>query len=252
MKIGIPKEYRIDGMPGRDRDALAAGPNGFGMPARRWSRSRSRTPYALPAYYIVAPAEASSNLARYDGVRYGLRVPARDIIDMYEKHAGGRLRHGSASPHDDRHLCSLRRLLRRLLSARPEDSHLDQARFRERFRKRHQCPSSRRPRRVLPSGSVKKARRRSGRDVSQRRFHRHGEHGRPARDFRASRGVDARGTAAGTAIDRQRVRRRDPDSPPAVSSKMQPADFRRHSGGKLLPVQRPAPAALSGGESATS
>ena len=43
------------------------------------------TKYALPAYYIVAPAEASSNLARYDGVRYGLRVPGRDIIDMYEQ-----------------------------------------------------------------------------------------------------------------------------------------------------------------------
>jgi aspartyl-tRNA(Asn)/glutamyl-tRNA(Gln) amidotransferase subunit A len=42
------------------------------------------TKYALPAYYIVAPAEASSNLARYDGVRYGLRVPGRDVIDMYE------------------------------------------------------------------------------------------------------------------------------------------------------------------------
>ncbi len=43
------------------------------------------TKYALPAYYIVAPAEASSNHARYDGVRYGLRVPGRDIADMYER-----------------------------------------------------------------------------------------------------------------------------------------------------------------------
>ncbi len=43
------------------------------------------TKYALAAYYIVAPAEASSNLARYDGVRYGLRVPGRDIADMYER-----------------------------------------------------------------------------------------------------------------------------------------------------------------------
>jgi len=46
--------------------------------------SLPHTKYALPAYYIVNPAEASSNLARYDGVRYGLRVPGRDIIDMYE------------------------------------------------------------------------------------------------------------------------------------------------------------------------
>jgi aspartyl-tRNA(Asn)/glutamyl-tRNA(Gln) amidotransferase subunit A len=47
--------------------------------------SLPHTKTALPAYYIVAPAEASSNLARYDGVRYGLRVPGKDIADMYEK-----------------------------------------------------------------------------------------------------------------------------------------------------------------------
>jgi aspartyl-tRNA(Asn)/glutamyl-tRNA(Gln) amidotransferase subunit A len=47
--------------------------------------SLPHTRYALPAYYIVAPAEASSNLARYDGVRYGLRVPGKDIVDMYER-----------------------------------------------------------------------------------------------------------------------------------------------------------------------
>jgi aspartyl-tRNA(Asn)/glutamyl-tRNA(Gln) amidotransferase subunit A len=86
MKIGIPKEYRLDGMAA-EIDALwqrgaqwlqAAG-------AEVVEVSLPHTKYALPAYYIVAPAEASSNLARYDGVRYGLRVPGRDIIDMYQK-----------------------------------------------------------------------------------------------------------------------------------------------------------------------
>jgi len=86
MKIGIPKEYRVDGMSA-EIDALwtkgadmlrAAG-------AEIVEISLPHTKYALPAYYIVAPAEASSNLARYDGVRYGVRVPGKDITDMYEK-----------------------------------------------------------------------------------------------------------------------------------------------------------------------
>ena len=86
MRIGIPREYRIDGMPA-EIDALW-------QKGIAWLRdagaeivdiSLPHTQYALPAYYIVAPAEASSNLARYDGVRYGLRVPGRDIVDMYEQ-----------------------------------------------------------------------------------------------------------------------------------------------------------------------
>ena len=85
MKIGIPKEYRIDG--------LAAEIERLWDQGRQWLEaagaevvevSLPHTKYALPAYYIVAPAEASSNLARYDGVRYGLRVPAREIADMYQ------------------------------------------------------------------------------------------------------------------------------------------------------------------------
>ncbi len=86
MKIGIPREYRLDGMP---EEIEALWKQGID-----WMRdagaeivdiSLPHTKYALPAYYIVAPAEASSNLARYDGVRYGLRVPGKDIADMYEQ-----------------------------------------------------------------------------------------------------------------------------------------------------------------------
>jgi aspartyl-tRNA(Asn)/glutamyl-tRNA(Gln) amidotransferase subunit A len=85
LKVGIPKEYRMDGMP---EEIEALWNRGI-----KWMKdagteivdiSLPHTKYALPAYYIVAPAEASSNLARYDGVRYGLRVPGEDVIDMYE------------------------------------------------------------------------------------------------------------------------------------------------------------------------
>ncbi|MEO0544216.1 MAG: Asp-tRNA(Asn)/Glu-tRNA(Gln) amidotransferase subunit GatA [Pseudomonadota bacterium] len=86
MKIGIPAEYRLDGMPG-EIDALwekgIAWLKDAG--AEIVNISLPHTKYALPAYYIVAPAEASSNLARYDGVKYGLRVSGDDITDMYEK-----------------------------------------------------------------------------------------------------------------------------------------------------------------------
>jgi aspartyl-tRNA(Asn)/glutamyl-tRNA(Gln) amidotransferase subunit A len=86
MRIGIPKEYRIDGM--------AAEIEALWEQGRAWLTaagaemvevSLPHTKYALPAYYIVNPAEASSNLARYDGVRYGLRVSGEDVLKMYER-----------------------------------------------------------------------------------------------------------------------------------------------------------------------
>ena len=83
--IGIPREYRMDGLPVEIQalwDQGVAWLKDAG--AMIVEISLPHTKYALAAYYIVAPAEASSNLARYDGVRYGLRVPARDIADMYE------------------------------------------------------------------------------------------------------------------------------------------------------------------------
>lgn len=86
MKIGIPKEYRIEGMPEEIEKLWAQGVQWLkDAGAEVVEISLPHTKYALPAYYIVAPAEASSNLARYDGVRYGLRVDGKDIADMYEK-----------------------------------------------------------------------------------------------------------------------------------------------------------------------
>ena len=84
-KIGIPKEYRIDGMPAEIEALWQKGIDWLrAAGAEIVDISLPYTKTALPAYYIVAPAEASSNLARYDGVRYGLRMPGKDISSMYE------------------------------------------------------------------------------------------------------------------------------------------------------------------------
>jgi aspartyl-tRNA(Asn)/glutamyl-tRNA(Gln) amidotransferase subunit A len=85
MTIGIPKEYRLDGMPAEIETLWQQGIAWLkDAGATIVDVSLPHTKYALPAYYIVAPAEASSNLARYDGVRYGLREEGRDVIAMYE------------------------------------------------------------------------------------------------------------------------------------------------------------------------
>ena len=85
-KIGIPKEYRVEGMPKEIEDLWQKGINIIKEAgAEIVNISLPNTKYALPAYYIVAPAEASSNLARYDGVKYGFRSKGENLIDMYEK-----------------------------------------------------------------------------------------------------------------------------------------------------------------------
>jgi len=85
-KIGIPKEYRVDYMPDEIEQLWK---NGISYAkdcgAEIIDISLPHTNYALPTYYIVAPAEASSNLARYDGVKYGFRSPGQNLIEMYEK-----------------------------------------------------------------------------------------------------------------------------------------------------------------------
>ena len=86
LKIGIPKEYRVEGMPDEIEKLWQKGIEyAKGCGAEIIDISLPHTNYALPTYYIVAPAEASSNLARYDGVKYGFRSSGENLIDMYEK-----------------------------------------------------------------------------------------------------------------------------------------------------------------------
>src|SRR6187397_923242 len=85
LTIGIPKEYRVRGMAAEIEALWQQGVAWLkDAGAKIKEMSLPHTKYALPSYYIVAPAEASSNLARYDGVRYGLRVPGRSIGELYE------------------------------------------------------------------------------------------------------------------------------------------------------------------------
>ena len=86
MNVGIPKEYRVEGMPSDIEKLWKQGIEYIkNSGANIVDITLPHTNYALPTYYIVAPAEASSNLARYDGVKYGLRTDGNNLIDMYEK-----------------------------------------------------------------------------------------------------------------------------------------------------------------------
>ncbi|MCC5983911.1 MAG: Asp-tRNA(Asn)/Glu-tRNA(Gln) amidotransferase subunit GatA [Rhodobacteraceae bacterium] len=89
QRIGIPREYRMDGMPAEIERLWADGADMLrDAGAEIVDISLPHTKYALPAYYVIAPAEASSNLARYDGVRYGHRAKLAQgdgITEMYEK-----------------------------------------------------------------------------------------------------------------------------------------------------------------------
>ena len=86
LRIGVPREYRLDGMPAEIAalwDQGVAWLKDAGCEVREVSLPHTR--YALPAYYIVAPAEASSNLARYDGMRFGLRAGTGSLTEVYEQ-----------------------------------------------------------------------------------------------------------------------------------------------------------------------
>ena len=86
LRIGVPREYRAPGMPAEIEALWERGVEWLrDAGAEPIEISLPMTKYALPAYYIIAPAEASSNLARYDGVRFGLRVPGDTLDEMYER-----------------------------------------------------------------------------------------------------------------------------------------------------------------------
>ena len=86
LRIGVPREYRLDGL---SAEIIALWDQGLAWLREAGAEiveiSLPHTRYALPTYYIVAPAEASSNLARYDGVRFGLRKKGEDLRDLYER-----------------------------------------------------------------------------------------------------------------------------------------------------------------------
>jgi hypothetical protein len=210
LKIGIPAEYRIDGMPEEIETLWQQGIAWLkDAGAEIVDIALPHTKYALPAYYIVAPAEASSNLARYDGVRYGLRVPGKDIVEMYENtRAEGfgeevkrRIMIGtyvlSAGYYDAYYLKAqkVRTLIKR-------DFDLASAQRRRRDPDPGDPVGGLRSRRPGPSF-------RSGQDVPQRHLHRDREHGRPA-GHRRPRRPRRRRPAARPAAHRQALRREHP------------------------------------------
>jgi aspartyl-tRNA(Asn)/glutamyl-tRNA(Gln) amidotransferase subunit A len=86
LRIGIPADYRVDGMPAAIERLWQQGADWLAAEgAELVEISLPHTKYALPTYYIIAPAEASSNLARYDGMRYGLRVEGETLADTYKR-----------------------------------------------------------------------------------------------------------------------------------------------------------------------
>ena len=171
----------------------AAVPRG-GRAAGRWAPRSSRSPartstYALPAYYLILPSEASSNLAKFDAMRYGLRVgddgrPSAEQVMARDPR--GRLRRRGQAPHHPRHLRPVQRLLRRLLRPGPEGPHAGLARLRRGVRAGRRAGLADRADHGVPAR--REARRPDG-DVPQRHLHDPGQPGRHRRDVAARSGL---------------------------------------------------------------
>jgi len=86
LRIGVPKEYFVEGMQPEVEDAVRAALGHYeSMGAAAIEVSLPHTDYAIAAYYLIATAEASANLERYDGIRYGLRMDTDNLLDLYRK-----------------------------------------------------------------------------------------------------------------------------------------------------------------------
>jgi aspartyl-tRNA(Asn)/glutamyl-tRNA(Gln) amidotransferase subunit A len=201
--IGIPKEYRMDGMPGEIETLWTQGAEMLkDAGATLRDITLPHTKYALPAYYVIAPAEASSNLARYDGVRYGYRAKLEQgdgVTEMYEKTRA----EGFGAEVKRRvmigHLRPVGGLLRRLLQPRAQGPGADQARLRHGLRRGIDAILT--P--ATPSAAFELGEEHADpvADVSQRRLHRDREPRRPPRRRGADR-ASTSGPAARPAADR--------------------------------------------------
>ena len=142
LRLGIPKEYFVEGMhPDVAATVQEAIRTCHDLGAEVLEVSLPHTEYGVAAYYIIAPAEASSNLARYDGVKYGLRVPdAKDLISMYRRSRSQGFGLGGETQDHARHLCPFGGLLRCLLQKSFPGEDSNQAGFPRRIHPMR-CPA---------------------------------------------------------------------------------------------------------------
>ena len=112
MRIGIPQEYFVEGIQPEVEAAVRSAIEQFASLGAEIVPIRlPNSELALPVYYLIVTAEASANLARYDGIRYGLSVEGETIFDHFRQTRRGRFRAGGQTPHHAGHLCLERGIL---------------------------------------------------------------------------------------------------------------------------------------------
>ncbi len=176
LKIGVPSEYFGEGLDEEVRSAVEAAIQKLAEAGCEIVPiSLKHTAYAIPTYYLVATAEASANLARFDGVRYGVRAKdAKTLSEMYRRTRDEGFGAGGEAAHHAGHIRAEFRLLRRLLPESSEGSHADHARLRRGIRQGRCHRYANNADGGVPAG------RKSGRsvgDVSGRHLHRDREPG---------------------------------------------------------------------------